>query len=105
MNLPENYQPEYESLKYRLLELAQIHSVDALLQYVVKGALNRPHTALTQIWLVDPCGQHEACPGGRSVRTRRAVCIWWPRRGGHRTNATGADWTGSRAFNAFPSAV
>jgi transcriptional regulator with GAF, ATPase, and Fis domain len=61
MNLPKDYQPEFDSIKYHLLEIAQIRSVDNLLQYVARGTLNRPHTALTQIWLVAPC-EHEDCP-------------------------------------------
>jgi len=68
MKLPADHQSECESLKYRLQELTQNRSVDELLQYVVKGTLNRPHTALTQILLLDACDQHEACP-----RRRRRV--------------------------------
>jgi hypothetical protein len=33
-----DYQPEFESIKNRLLEIAQIHSVDTLLKPVVIGA-------------------------------------------------------------------
>jgi transcriptional regulator with GAF, ATPase, and Fis domain len=60
-NLPPDYQPDLESAKYRLLELAQIRSVDDILQYVVDGTRNRPHSALVQIWLVDKCDQQEFC--------------------------------------------
>ena len=53
MNLPADYQPEFESIKDRLLEVAQIHPVDTLIKRVVHGLLERPHVALAQIWLVD----------------------------------------------------
>ncbi len=53
MNLPADYQPEFESIKDRLLQIAQIHSVDTLIKRVAHGFLERPHVALAQIWLVE----------------------------------------------------
>ena len=68
MKLPPDYQPEFESIKDRLLEIAQIHSVDTLLKRVVNGVLKRPHVALAQIWLVDKCDRHGSCVMRSEVR-------------------------------------
>lgn len=74
MNLPADYQPEFESIKNRLLEVAQIHSVDTLLKRVVHGLMERPHVALAQIWLVDKCDRHVSCPM-RSECASRQTCL------------------------------
>jgi transcriptional regulator with GAF, ATPase, and Fis domain len=48
-----DYKPEFESMKDRLLELAQQRSVDSLLKFMVNGAAARPHVALARIWLIE----------------------------------------------------
>ena len=53
--LSADYKPEFESLRDRLVELAQIRHVDELLKRVVTVLAERPHVALARIWLVD-CG-------------------------------------------------
>lgn len=71
--LSANYQPEFESLRERLLELARLRSVDELMRRVVTLLAERPHVALARIWLLDrgdqcqrcarceACLSHEAC--------------------------------------------
>jgi transcriptional regulator with GAF, ATPase, and Fis domain len=51
--LSADYKPEFESLRDRLLELAQIRHVDELLKRVVTILSERPHIVLARIWLVD----------------------------------------------------
>jgi transcriptional regulator with GAF, ATPase, and Fis domain len=51
--LSTDYKPEFESLRDRLLELAQIRHVDELLKRVVTILAERPHIVLARIWLVD----------------------------------------------------
>ncbi len=53
MLLSADYKPEFESLRDRLLELAQIRHVDELLKRVVTILSERPHIVLARIWLVD----------------------------------------------------
>ena len=47
-----DYKPEFDSLRDRLLELAQIRNLDELLQRVVTVLAERPHVALARIWLL-----------------------------------------------------
>ena len=51
--LSADYKPEFESLRDRLVELAQIRHVDELLKRVVTILAERPHVALARIWVVD----------------------------------------------------
>ena len=66
--LSADYKPEFESLRDRLLELAQIRHVDELLKRVVTVLAERPHVALARIWLVDrgdlcaSCHMAARCP-------------------------------------------
>lgn len=72
MNLGTDYQPEFDSLRGLLLEIAQIRSVEDLLQRIVTRMAARPHVALTRVWLVergDLCG---ACPMRAQCPDRRA---------------------------------
>ncbi|MCX8157845.1 MAG: sigma 54-interacting transcriptional regulator [Verrucomicrobiae bacterium] len=60
LRLGADYQPEFDSLRERLLEMAQIRSVDQLMRRVVTLMAERPHVALARIWLVDKgdrCGR------------------------------------------------
>jgi transcriptional regulator with GAF, ATPase, and Fis domain len=60
--------PEFDSFKERLLELAQIRSVDELLRRVVTRLAEPPYVALARIWLVDKgdlcptCSMRPQCP-------------------------------------------
>jgi transcriptional regulator with GAF, ATPase, and Fis domain len=66
--LSADYKPEFNSLRDRLLELAQIRHVDELLKRVVTVLAERPHVALARIWLVDhgdlcaSCHMATRCP-------------------------------------------
>ena len=66
--LRADYKPEFESLRDRLLELAQIRHVNELMRRVVTVLAERPHVALARIWLVDPgdlcalCDMATRCP-------------------------------------------
>jgi transcriptional regulator with GAF, ATPase, and Fis domain len=66
--LGADYKPEFESLRDRLLEVAQIRHVDELLQRVVTVLAERPHIALARIWLIDSgdicasCHMAARCP-------------------------------------------
>ena len=74
MLLSADYKPEFDSLRDRLLELAQIRHVDELLDRVVFLLAERPHIALARIWLVDQgdlcasCHMAARCPD-------RASCL------------------------------
>ncbi len=74
MLLSADYKPEFDSLRDRLLELAQIRHVDELLDRVVSLLAERPHIALARIWLVDQgdlcasCHMATRCPD-------RASCL------------------------------
>jgi transcriptional regulator with GAF, ATPase, and Fis domain len=66
--LAADYPPEFDSLKDRLLELAQIRSVEELLRRVVTRLAELPYVALARIWLVDKgdlcgsCSMRPKCP-------------------------------------------
>src|SRR5213594_2648634 len=68
MYLAADYTPEFDSFKERLLELAQIRSVNELLRRVVTRLVEPPHVALARIWLVDKgdlcsgCCMRPECP-------------------------------------------
>jgi formate hydrogenlyase transcriptional activator len=72
---------EFELLKSILLELAQEHSLDALLHLVVRRLLEDPEVALSRIWLLDTAGPQVSALAGPSVRPPRAslrVCTACP---------------------------
>ena len=66
--LAVDYPPEFDLLKERLLELAQIRSVEELLRRVVTRLAELPYVALARIWLVDKgdlcasCSMRPSCP-------------------------------------------
>jgi transcriptional regulator with GAF, ATPase, and Fis domain len=68
MLLSADYKPEFNSLRDRLLELAQIRHVDELMHRVVTVLAERPHVALARIWLADhgdlcaSCHMATRCP-------------------------------------------
>jgi transcriptional regulator with GAF, ATPase, and Fis domain len=70
--LSADYKPEFDSLRDRLLELAQIRHVDELLKRVVTILAERPHIVLARIWLVDggdncaTCHNASRCPNRTS---------------------------------------
>lgn len=70
------YEPEFESLKDLLLDMAQERSIDELLEMVVKRLAMRPHVALARIWLIRPgdiCGN---CPPAMEAEcSDRSECL------------------------------
>jgi transcriptional regulator with GAF, ATPase, and Fis domain len=63
MEFDRDYEPEYDSLKTLLLEMAQEHAVAPLLDMIVRQLAHRPHVALARIWLIQegdcPCPVHD----------------------------------------------
>lgn len=92
MKLDETYQPEYESLKELLIEMASERSVDVLLRMIVRKMTQRPHIALIRIWLkkqgdqCDTCAKAAFCP-------RHADCLHLVASGGHSIAVPLIDWT------------
>jgi serine phosphatase RsbU (regulator of sigma subunit) len=68
MDLEPNYQPEFDSLKELLLDMAQERSWEALLDMIGDRLLIRPHMVLGRIWLIRPgdicstCPMRQECP-------------------------------------------
>jgi len=71
MEMDSTYQPEYESLKELLIEMAQERSVEVLLNLIVERMAQRPHVALVRIWLkkksdiCPDCSMRKQCPDKR----------------------------------------
>ncbi len=89
MNLKPDYQPEFDSLKTLLLDMAQERSWEALLNMIGNRMLERPHMVLVRIWLVLPgdictiCPMREACPD-------QTACLHLVASKGHPISKTGA---------------
>lgn len=68
MLLSADYEPEFDSLRDGLLELATIRHVDELVHRVVTILAQRPHVALARIWQIDQgdlcasCRMAARCP-------------------------------------------
>lgn len=89
VSLSEHYEPEFDSLAERLLELAQIRSADELVQRLVFRQAERPHVALARLWLVADGDRCATCP----MRPRcpdRSRCLHLVASAGR--SQTGADW-------------
>ncbi len=92
MLLSADYKPEFNSLRDRLLEIAQIRHVGELLHRVVTVLAERPHIALARIWLADQgdicatCQMADRCPD-RTTCLQLAASAGLPRSEGH------TDWS------------
>jgi transcriptional regulator with GAF, ATPase, and Fis domain len=92
MLLSADYKPEFNSLRDRLLELAQIRHVDELMRRVVSVLAERPHITLARIWLVDQgdlcttCHMAARCPN-------RASCLHLVASAGLRRSNGDSDWS------------
>ncbi|MCP4752851.1 MAG: hypothetical protein GY866_18350 [Proteobacteria bacterium] len=62
MQLDAKYEPEFESVKRLLLDMAQERSIDVLFDMIVERMTQRQHVALTCIWMIR---ENEACPACR----------------------------------------
>ena len=92
MLLSADYKPEFESLRDRLIELAQIRNVDELLKRVVGLLAARPHIALARIWLRDQgdlcasCHMLSKCPD-------HTACLHLVASAGLRRHQDAPDWS------------
>src|SRR4029077_17394217 len=92
MYLAADYTPEFDSFKERLLELAQIRSVAALLCRVVTRLAEAPYVALARIWLVDKgdlcssCSMRPQCPD-------QTLCLHLVASAGQPHADPSADWS------------
>jgi transcriptional regulator with GAF, ATPase, and Fis domain len=91
LNLPPNYVPEFESVRDRLLEIAQIRSVDELLKRVVAALGERPHIALARVWLLGPGDLCAKCRL-RSECKDQSQCLHLAASAGRSTVEPEADW-------------
>jgi len=72
MKIEKDYEPEFESIKGLLLEMAQERSVDSILRMIVERMAMRLHVALARIWLIrqgdlcERCAMGKECPGRRN---------------------------------------
>ena len=62
MEFSLEYEPEFESLKCLLLEMAQERSLCKLMQLIVQRLADRPHMASVKLWLIQPGDLCESCP-------------------------------------------
>jgi transcriptional regulator with GAF, ATPase, and Fis domain len=62
MPLGPDYEPEFDSLRDLLLEIAPERSVEHLLRKVVQRLAERPHAVLARLWLLDKGDLCPSCP-------------------------------------------
>jgi transcriptional regulator with GAF, ATPase, and Fis domain len=62
MDLASDYEPEFDSLRDLLLEIAPERSVERLLRKVVQTLADRPHAVQVRLWLVDKGDLCATCP-------------------------------------------
>ena len=62
MLLGPDYEPEFESLKELLLDMARERSAETLLRLIVRRLATRPHVAMARIWLIAPADVCGTCP-------------------------------------------
>ena len=85
-------QPDFESLKCLLLDIAQQRSLEDLLQLIVRRLGERPEVALVRIWLVQPgdicssCHMRAECPDQTS-------CLHLVASAGRPVAEENADWS------------
>ncbi len=92
MFLSPEYKPDFEALKERLLELAQVRSVEDGLKSVVTSLAERPHVALARIWLVNKGDICSSCHMLARCHDRRA-CLHLVASAGVRTTVDNPDWS------------
>lgn len=92
MFLTDDYKPEFNSLRDRLLELAQIRHVDELLERVVTSLAERPHVALARIWLLDRGDQCAVCHMAARCENR-ACCLHLAASAGYRNTEDRPAWS------------
>lgn len=91
MEFDPNYVPDYEILKTLLLEMAQEHAVEALLEMIVRQIARQPHIALARVWLLQTGGC--PCPAKESVCDENAKCLHLAASRGRPVADKDADWS------------
>ncbi len=105
MKLLADYQPEFESLKGLLLEMARERSVNGLLKMIVQRLAERPHVALVRIWLIRPGDICASCPM-RAECPDQTSCLHLVASAGRPIAETEADWSRIDGdFRRFPLGV
>ncbi len=85
-------QPDFESLKCLLLDIAQQRSLEELLRLIVRRLGERPEVALVRIWLVQPgdicssCHMRAECPD-------QTLCLHLVASAGRPVAEENADWS------------
>ena len=98
-------EPDFDSLKCLLLDIAQERSVDALMWTVVRRLAERPHIALVRIWLVGPGDICSSCPM-RPECPDQTSCLHLVASAGRSVSDPRADWSNLHGFfSRFPIGV
>jgi transcriptional regulator with GAF, ATPase, and Fis domain len=98
-------EPEFESLKDLLLDMAQERSLAALLGLVVGRLAARPHVALARIWLIAPGDICASCPMRDDCPDQRR-CLHLVASAGHSRMQPREDWSRIDGdFRRFPIGV
>ncbi len=92
MLVSADYKPEFNSLRDRLLELAQVRHVDELMHKVVSTVADRPHVALARIWLLDSADKCAACHSAERCQDKTR-CLHLVASAGHRVSDDAPDWS------------
>lgn len=101
MSLDPHYEPDHDSLKGLLLEMAQEHAVDPLLKMIVGQLANRPHVAMARIWLIKEGGC--PCPAKEPTCDENAKCLHLMASRGKSLADEHADWSRlDGEFSRFP---
>jgi serine phosphatase RsbU (regulator of sigma subunit) len=88
MTLDPDYQPEFDSLKGLLLDMAQERSWEALLDMIGNRLMERPHMRLGRIWLIRPGDICSTCPM-RQECVDQTECLHLVASKGHPLSETG----------------
>ena len=88
MDLASDYEPEFDSLRDLLLEIAPERSVERLLRKVVQTLADRPHAVQVRLWLVDKGDLCATCPM-RPQCPDQTRCLAFNRRAHGRGGASG----------------
>ena len=101
MEFDHDFEPEYDSLKTLLLEMAQEHAVAPLLGMIVRQLAQRPHVALARIWLIKEGGC--PCPAREATCDDKARCLHLMASQGRPLADKQADWSRLDGdFSRFP---
>lgn len=101
MERDRDYEPDFDSLKTLLLEMAQEHAVATLLEMIVRQLARRPHVALARIWLIQEgdC----PCPEEASACDDHTKCLHLVASEGRPITDKYADWSRLDGdFSRFP---